>query len=420
MAVEANIITIATGTGTSQVNTAHGMTATPQVAILLHSALRGVDQRVSIGAFTSATERAGFAIFSDGGTAASDTASLIVTDGCLPILNDTTTVDGQLDAVGFDATNVSVIPDNAFTASNNVSCLLLAGLTNVKVGTITVQAATGTQAITGIGFQPDVLLFFGVSGVAAGTIAAHARFCYGWGTASQQRALATNSRDAQDPTATWALISDDYAWVTLAATTGAVSDGFVISTMDSDGFTLNKLVGGNTPIVGYVALKGCQAKIVDSAMRTDTNNQTVTGVGFSPRVVLQMIRPEVAASEEGTSSDHAEWGAGWAVSSSKRYSMWAADEDNLATTDVYATQSTTRFAINFDKETGAVDGGDMDFVSLDSDGCTLDQDTAAAAAIYLPLLFLGDAASTGPSNPSVDNASTGLRRSARRMVAIGD
>lgn len=189
-----------------------------------------------------------------------------------------------------------------------------------------------------------------------------------------------------------------------------MSNGFTVTSFDTDGFTINKVVGGNTPILGYVALKGCQAKIVDSAMVAGTTNQVVTGAGFQPRVVLQMIRPEVTASEEGTSSDHAEWGAGWGVSSSQRFSMWAADEDNLATTDVYAAQSATRFAINFDKETGAVDEGDMDLVSLDADGCTLDQDTAAAAAIYLPLLFLGDAA----ANASVAGTSTALRSSLSR------
>lgn len=410
MAIEAAIVTIATGTGTSQIDTAHGMTATPQVAILLHGGLGGTDARAAIGAFTSATERVGFTIYSNDAAAASDTASLLVDDGCLPLLASSTALDGQLDAVGFDATNVSVIPDDAFAVGKNISCLLLAGLTNAKVGTITLGAATGAQAFTGVGFAPDVILFFGVSGVAAGTIAAHARWCYGWGKTDSQRAVACNSRDAQDPTASWALISDDYAWVALTATTGAVSDGFTVTSMDSDGFTINKLVGANTPIVGYVALKGVQAKIVDTAMVVGTTNQVVTGAGFTPKVVLQMIRPEVTASEEGTSSDHAEFGAGWGISSSARYSMWWAEEDALATTDNYGTQSVTRFAINFAKEDGSTDEGDMDLVSLDADGCTLDQDTAAAAAIYLPLLFLGDAASSA----GVTGTSTALRSAMSR------
>lgn len=392
MATEFKIVSIATGTGTTQIDTAHGMGATPQLAILRHGGLSGTDARMGFGAFTSSTERAGFTVFLNDAVTTSDTGSLLIADGCLPLLSASGTLDGQLDAVGFDATNVSVIPDNAFAGSNNVSCFLMAGLDAVKVGTFTLGAGTGSQSFTPLSFQPDWMWFFGVSGVAAGTIAAHGRWAEGWSTVTANRCIAFNSRDARPDSQTDGLISDDYAWAALATTTGAVSDGFIVTSFNADGWTLNKLVGGNTPIIGYIAGKGCSAAIIDTAFRTDTNNITVTGASFTPKAVCQMVRPLATASEEGTSTTGLTAGFGWATGATTRYSAWIGENDAEPTTDVYASQSTTLFASTFDMPTGATTQGSQELVSFDSGGVTLDQVAAGVVASYEPLLLLGDAA----------------------------
>lgn len=405
MAVEAKIVTIATGTGTSQIDTAHGMSQTPQVAILAHagSVAGGQDGALAIGAFTSSTERASFSCFIEGDPTTTDSASLIATDSCFQLLNTVAAVDGALDGVGFDATNVSVIPDNGFVQSNAVSCLLLAGLDNVKVGTFTLGASTGSQSFTPLSFAPDVMIFFGVSGVAAGTIAAHARFSYGWSTVTANRAFAVNSRDGQTDTQTDGIISDDYAWVALAATTGAVSDGFTVTSFNADGWTLNKSVGANTPLIGYIALKGCSAAIIDSAFRSDTSNITVTGASFTPKAVLSMFRTTATASEEDTSTTHMDGGFGWGTSSSNRYAAWLGEEDAQPTNDPKPAQSTSLLALTFDLPVGSTSQGSVDVVSLDSGGATLDQVVAGVNLTYLPLLFLGDAATAAADPASTED-----------------
>lgn len=415
MAIEATIVTIATGTGTGQINTPHGMSQTPQLAVLRHAGGAGA-MRLGMGAFTSATERVGFSLFAEDAAATSDTASLIIADGCMALQSDVTTIEGQIDAVGFDATNVSVIPDNAFTTGVNLSCLLLAGLTNVKVGTFTLGAGTGSQSFTPLTFQPDVLWFFGTSGVAAGTIAAHARWAEGWSNGTTHRALALNSRDGQAASQTDGIISDDYAWVNLLATTGAVSDGFTVTSMDATGWTINKLVGANTPIIGYIAMEGCSAAILDSVFRTDTSNQPVTGAGFTPKIAVQMVRPLATASEEGTATTGLTAGFGWATGATTRYSAWIGEEDAQDPTDTYASQSATLFASTFDMATGATTQGSMELVSFDSDGVTLDQVAAGVVASYLPLLLLGDAASGGDGF-TINGARNGIGGRWRRPAA---
>jgi len=392
MIVDAGTFATGTGTGDLAAQTPSLGGATPQLILLLNAQYQtATDMSWSFGAATSASERASCTAWADDAATTTDTAHLMVTDGCLVRLTDAATVDGAVDIAATGADSFTPTIDNAFAASATVGWAAFAGLDGAKVGTITASTdAVATQAFTGVGFQPDLVIFFGVA-ATVGTIGANSRIVVGWADGTTQRCLAMVSRDGQTDVSSWGMIANDVAWAQLNVSSGAVSDAITLSSFDSDGFTINRTVGTANWNIGYIAIKGVQKKTLDTAMRTDTNNQSVTGAGFQGEFLLTLYRPPVTAYETAGSA-HLEGGVGFAVSSTKRFATWCADEDALAAHDTYNAQSGTRVAIDFDKETGAVDEGDVDFVSFDSDGFTLDQDTAAAQATLIAALVIGDVA----------------------------
>jgi len=394
MIVDAGTFATGTGTGDLAAQTPSLGGATPQLILFMNGqppTAVGADCSWCFGAATGTTERATCAAFTDDGQTTTDTGHLLATDSCLSRLLNVTTVDGSVDLAAVGADSFTPTIDNAFGESATVAWAAFAGLDGAKVGTVTASTdAVATQAVTGVGFQPDLVVFFGVA-ATVGTIGAHNRYIIGWADGTTQRCLAMTSQDNVADVNSWGMIANDVAWAVLNPATGAVADAITLASFDSDGFTFNRTVGTANWNFGYIAIKGVQKKTLDTAMRTDTNNQAVTGAGFQGEFLLTLYRPPVTAYETA-GSDHLEGGVGFAVSSTKRFATWCADEDALAASDTYSSQSVTKVAIDVDKETGASDEGDMDFVSFDADGFTLDQDTAAAQATLIAALVIGDVA----------------------------
>lgn len=417
MIVAAGTFATGTGTGDLAAQTPDLGGATPQLILFLNSQyISATDLAWGFGAATSSSERAACAVWADDAATTTDTAHVLQADACFARLLDGSTIDGLVDIAATGANSFTPTIDNAFGASATVGWVAFAGLDGAKVGTITASTdAVATQAFTGVGFQPDLVLFFGVA-ATVGTIAPNSRMIIGWADGTTQRCLSMVSQDGVADVNSWGMIANDVAWAALNPATGAVSDAITLASFDSDGFTVNRTVGTTNWSLGYIALKGLQKKTLDTAMRTDTNNQAVTGAGFQGEFLLTLCRPPVTAYETAGSA-HMEGGVGFAVSSSARFATWCADEDALAAHDTYTAQSGTRVAIDFDKETGAVDEGDMDFVSFDSDGFTLDQDTAAAQATLIAALVVGDAAAAVTGTSWSDAA--GMRLHRRRLVAGG-
>jgi hypothetical protein len=418
MSLLAKYLNFNTGTGTANIPVTGAGFLSKVVILMGVKTNASADAVVSLGAFTGPTERVAVGAKIDDGAATTASASGIMTDGCFIHPTTVPGVDGELDAVSLDADGFTVVPDNAFPNSARVHALCLGGddLTNVKVGTITLGAGTGNQSFTGVGFQPDCLIFFYAKATngTANTLSAHAGIGLGFAKSSSERyAIGAGSQNNVADTNSRTLLMSNrcIAMPSTTADTIALDADFV--SMDADGFTINKVTGAGTPVIGYVALKGGQYKIGATAMRTDTNPQIVSDVAFLPSALMAMFAPEKTAVDTVAPTAHWEWGVGFATAAAARGAIWTADEDALAVSDTYSQDSTSRVVLNFDKETGAVDGGDMDFTSFNSDGFTLDQDTAAAAAILVPYLVMGDAAVVPPAGPGSS------ARRIRNQVVLG-
>jgi len=174
------------------------------------------------------------------------------------LLNATMT---SLNADGFTLNWVTVQ-----ATARNVHYLALGGtdLTDAFLGRFTNATATGNQAYTGTGFQPDAIIFFHAFGAAG---ASHSASASQWGigvavSSTQRWAFGSNARNAQTMTGNqdaMHLQRADSCIVRLDTLSALFYRADFVS-MDANGFTLNWLNTntGGTETFYYLALKGGQ------------------------------------------------------------------------------------------------------------------------------------------------------------------
>jgi len=157
-------------------------------------------------------------------------------------------------------------------------------------GVFAANTSTGNQSVTGLGFQPKVVLFWATRNTAHGFLAATIQQMFGVAVSSTQRwvyvgasdnaAASSNAGRASFNTQCIRILSDG------TPTLDAVAD-FV--SQDSDGFTINWSDAPSTAIlVHYLALGGASLNVFagSSATPSANGNASYTGVGFQPGFVL--------------------------------------------------------------------------------------------------------------------------------------
>jgi hypothetical protein len=123
------------------------------------------------------------------------------------------------------------------------------------VGTSTSPTSTGTKAVTGVGFQPKVLLPFGVPGTADGANT-DAMIGFGCGLSTSSRGAISVSSDHGGATSNTDRRHDDTK-VFSVLDSGAVYEAADISSLDSDGFTLDwTSAAASANILNHICLGG--------------------------------------------------------------------------------------------------------------------------------------------------------------------
>jgi hypothetical protein len=254
------------------------------------------------------------------------------------------------------------------------------------LGTLTCPSTTGTQSISGFGFQPKVVLFFSTLQTAYGE-SADAAVTLGWAAATDGCAVGISSQHGVRPSNTDRAQSAQHClyWRNPGNT---IVLSAKLASFTSNGFNLTWDAVTAGVQVEFLAIGGdqVQAKHGDFAMPTTTGNLSVTGVGFQPEVVLfQSARATSGGSTAfvGTQS-YLGWGAG--VSSTNRWAATGFDLDNLNNPDHRRRQSQSQ-AILLPTNTGTVAWA-ANLVSLDSDGFTLSFSTVQTTAEYCQYLAL--------------------------------
>ena len=144
--------------------------------------------------------------------------------------------------------------------------------------------------------------------------------------------------------------------------------------MNADGFTITNDVGTSEPGVVYLALKGVKVAQGVLAQPTSTGNQSVTGAGFQPSVVL--FDGGDKATVDGF-EDNAEMVFGVATSSTERAAIWIGSVSRTSPYPSDTDLSTSAVIRSLTAGTPSVDAV-ADFVSMDSDGFTINWSTADA------------------------------------------
>lgn len=285
---------------------------------------------------------------------------------------------------------------------------------NSKVGSFTLNTTTGNQAITGIGFQPKAIIFFGNRRTSDGS---DARADWGFGMATSSTARGCIMQTAEDnvsaatalqadrmvsDVACYELIDKDQNYL--------VSVDFVSN--DSDGFTVNivNATAAAAYVVNYIALGGSDltnAKVQHFTSPTATGNQTISGVGFQPDSVFLLGNPTATALPAYSTGAHGIMG--FASSSTARGSIGWEDQDAINPTITSRTQRTDKV---FHWTLSGSTFLSADLSSFNSDGMVLNWTTVQATGRRMIGLFLkGGQFKVGSASQKTStgtNATTGV------------
>jgi len=257
-----------------------------------------------------------------------------------------------------------------------------------KVGSFLCQASTGNFAVSGLGFTPKAILFWGngqsldgSTASASGPIAALGPY---WGmavSASSQVAIAYGDDFATGSGITFDTISA--CIISRTATTNRFAASLV--TMDVDGFTVNFSIANATAYpINYFAFGGADLTVAIKAVVTPTTTGpfAVTGVGFKPDAQIA-IGIDAISGTEG-------YALGLASGSTKRGALAA----GFDATAVGGVQRNNKVWTVVRGSAGVV--READLTSFDTDGFTWNFNAAPAqASTVYTLNFKGGQYSVG-------------------------
>ena len=227
--------------------------------------------------------------------------------GCIGIQLTGTGVVGEADFGSFDADGFTIIMDNQFEIALRISYLALGGddLTNVYIGDLTTPTSAGNFSETGVGFQPDAIIFSsaGINGTSGtGTTFGHS---VGVATGSaNQGTIMGFSRNGVTTTTTSGYGYNAELVAPRMNNSGDTLHRDAFVSMNADGFTLNHLEGSSAVVLFYIALKGGQYKVGELTTRTDGNDIVETEPGFSPAAILFLSANRALSTQDSPTTNN--------------------------------------------------------------------------------------------------------------------
>ncbi len=258
----------------------------------------------------------------------------------------------------------------------------------VKYGSFTKKTdGSGTQAITGVGFTPKAVIFYYTRQTATG-FAAVQTMGFGFAAGGKGQGVAIAEDDNAGTSNSGRRMSEDYPVIILSNGTPTTAAYAKVSSFDADGFTLDWSANeARADIIRYVALGGdgiTNAYAFSFDLATGTGNQAVTGVGFRPDLVM-FLSAFTAAKDTDTADSQLSLGI--AASSTQEGSIVIGSDDAVASNATKVTQQRTDASILHLTATMTQDAI-VDFVSMDSDGFTVNKSDAPAATTRVHFLAL--------------------------------
>lgn len=298
---------------------------------------------------------------------------------------------------GWDSTNFQLNWTTNDGAATVVHYIAFGGTDlSAKVIGWTTGTGTGMRAVTGVGFQPN-LVFHAHAGAqqVAGVPSTMANGALGFGVMSAEG----------DEWANGFLTLDNAA--TSDAQRGQQTDAFLYAfdqnlavqkkasfvSMDANGFTadITTAASANDMQVFSLALSGLNATVgrFTKSVAAQPASQAITGVGFKPGAVLFTSVQDVT---QAAPVAHARFGLGASDGTTDGASTFE-DLDASATSDVGGTDKATKAFIKVNNSTSTVNA-EADVTTMGVDGFTLNWTTNDAVATEILYLALGPMAVT--------------------------
>jgi len=265
-----------------------------------------------------------------------------------------------------------------------------------KVGSFALNTTTGNQSVSGVGFLPKAIIFFGNDLTADGS-SADALLGFGMATSSSNRAAASYmGEDAQTAMDSARMYNGSACYVLVKEDETALVVADLVS-MDADGFTINiSTASGAANIVNFIALGGDDltgAFVKTFNAPTSTGSVGYTGVGFQPDALVVFNSGVSSPSTVGNSGINS---IGIATGPTARGVISVRIGGGGGGTQINEKQQLT------DKIIHTTNGGatfqTADLTSMDADGFTLNWTTVNGARQTFALCLKGGRFKVGSFN----------------------
>ncbi len=321
-------------------------------------------------------------------------------------INRTGTVLFSASFVSFDNDGFTLNWGTAAGSGFDIHYMAIGGLDidNVFVGSELITA-TGSAAITGMGFQPDGLIGFAEQPVSAvpSSATGAVNFFYSIGMTDGTTQGAIGGRRGNGFVTTESRITSNH-WLN-----GGQGSGdklrVALTTFDSDGFTYDATIVNTNFEVLYLAIKADSLKVGNIRLPAGTGSVAETGVGFQPEGIIAICLPgnwdgSTFQTTGNVVGSQASLGASDASNEVGAYWGWA---DDVTARDGGYSSSKSIFVehpeINGnDEQPLALPAVKVAVTSLDSDGFTLSHTLADLRGGLFYMALLGGAVAANFDN----------------------
>lgn len=263
-----------------------------------------------------------------------------------------------------------------------------------SVGTSTSPTSTGTKAVTGVGFEPKVVMPFGVINPSEGSNTV-AGFHFGTATSSSDEAsIAVVSANGVTTSATYRRHTNSRI-LTNITPLGATDYEAELSSLDSNGFTLNWLsVLASARILNHICLGGADLEVSLTQHQTNNTNAAQSfahGLSGAPTGLLFFLNSFESPPFTGTT---AQLGLGiWANGSQN--SSWTYSQHNSTTTNTGRLLCNDNIFAAFGFTKTIVRSMAVSSVDSTNVNCTYPVTTTAGQLIFYMLAIRGAKCQTG-------------------------
>ena len=278
---------------------------------------------------------------------------------------------------------------------------------SAKVVEWAMPTTTGNRTVSGVGFQPDVVIHANAGAIVGTVPVSTSSAALGLGVmdgSGNQWANTVFASDGAEPSGTQRGQQTDSCILAIGSGLTVAKEASWVS-MNADGFTVNfTTAAASTNPMFSLALRGVTAKAGSFAKSTSTApaSQAVSGVGFQPSLLLLSSFQDVAQSVPVV---NARYGLG-ASSGLTEGSSALQDTNGLSPTSVDGVDKVDKVFVKVNNSTPAIDA-QADMSSFNSGGFTLNWTTNDAVLTQLLYLALAVApVATPTSTPTNTPTST--------------